>query len=107
MLKLLKITQRLNAVSQPIISRNCINFQNLKYIPVRCIHDDDSDKSNKNAKIESPTAVTSKFEIFRDEDATVILDVEEERAKLDTIVETVESVHNPFKGLSLTRKLSW
>lgn len=106
MLKLIKITQRLSGISQPVVLANRSNIQNLKYIPKRCVHDDQSDKPGEDKNISHPTAVTSKYEIFRDENATVILDVEEEREKLNTNVETEESVADPFEGLNLKRKLN-
>lgn len=104
MLKLLQITHRLSAVSQPFAIANRTNLQNLSWILARCTHDDQSDKPGKNTNKPNITAVTSKFEVFRDEGATVILDVEEEREKLNTIVGQEESVPDPFEGLSLTRK---
>lgn len=66
-----------------------------------------------------PTAVAGKYQAFRDADATVILDVDEERQRLqDTLLEaeiaeenahdddeTAESASSIYAGLNLERKL--
>lgn len=71
------------------------------------LHDDSSNNSNSGRKSDNksePTAVTSKFEVFREDDATVILDVEEERERIKLGIVVEETTPDPFEGLNLKRK---
>lgn len=50
-----------------------------------------------------PTAVASKYQIFKDEDSTIILDIEEERQKINEQIEIEESQPDIYHGLNLNR----
>lgn len=63
--------------------------------------DESSDKPDPKGK---STVVTSKYEVFRDEGAPIILDIEEERERLNSGIETIESIPSAYAGLNLERK---
>lgn len=104
MLKLLKSHQYLLKISRPLVGTHRVNLKNNEAGSVRRFSQDDSTKSPDSKTKQNITAVTSKFEVFRDEDATIILDVEEEREKLNSVIETEESIVDAFAGLNLERK---
>jgi hypothetical protein len=61
----------------------------------RLYQDDSKDRRKGTETQEIPSAISLKYQVFRDEDAAVILDVEEERLKH---LETLEGPHEQFKG---------
>lgn len=48
-----------------------------------------------------PTAVASKFQIFKDEDSTIILDIAEERLKMQQQELIIEQKDDIYDGLNL------
>jgi len=77
------------------------NYNNIKHL-----HDGSSNNSDSGRKPDNksePTAVTSKFSVFRDDDAMVILDVEEERKRIKSGIVIEEHTVDPFEGLNLQR----
>lgn len=63
-------------------------------------------KKNRGAIDSNPTLgdIGSKYEIFRDEDAEIILDVCEERQKYASLLEAQKlEAQDPFQGLNLER----
>lgn len=54
-----------------------------------------------------PTAVASKYQLFKDDDASVILDIEEERQRLTDDTSSEETLPDIYAGLNLERKIRW
>lgn len=72
----------------------------------RCYQDEAKETPKGTGKQEIPSAISLKYQVFRDDDATVILDVEEERLKQ---LKTLDLPHRQFKddefsGLNLERE---
>lgn len=90
----------------------CVRTNRQCIILAKHFHDESTNDppklvTNPRNKFRTTTpAVASKFNVFRDENASVILDVEEER---DRITEDIEQTYNPFdnaySGLNLERKI--
>lgn len=60
----------------------------------------------KNKFRTTTPAVASKFNVYRDDKATVILDVEEERDRItEDIEQTDDLLDNAYSGLNLERKI--
>jgi hypothetical protein len=82
----------------------------------RLYQDDSKNRSKENGKTQPinmteqiPSAISSKYQVFRDEDALVILDVEEERLQhLQTLeLPQVQDQEDEFSDLNLERKCSF
>ena len=68
----------------------------------RFYQDDAKERCTGTEKQQIPSAISSKYQIFRDEDAKVILDVEEERLKyLETLHIPHKQYEDEFSGLNL------
>jgi len=68
----------------------------------RFYQDDGKERRTGTEKQQIPSAISSKYKVFRDEDATVVLDVEEERLKhLETLDLPPKPYEDEFSGLNL------
>lgn len=68
----------------------------------RFYQDDTKERRTGTEKQQIPSAISSKYQIFKDEDAAVILDVEEERLKhLETLHIPHKQYEDEFSGLNL------
>lgn len=54
-----------------------------------------------------PTAVANKFQIFKDDDSSVILDIDEERLKLSAESEAEEAMPDIYAGLNVQSEFWW
>lgn len=71
----------------------------------RFYQDDGKERRTGTEKEHIPSAISGKYQVFRDEDAAVILDVEEERLKhLETLDLTHKQYEDEFSGLNLESK---
>jgi hypothetical protein len=71
----------------------------------RFYQDDGKERRAGTDKQQIPSAISGKYQVFRDEDATVILDVEEERLKhLETLDLPQKQYEDEFSGLNLESK---
>jgi len=105
MLKLGSTRRLFTSILKPLVRPDTgfgpCNNNNIKHL-----HDDSSNNSHSGRTSDDktePTAVTSKFEVFREEDAMVILDVEEERERIKSEIVVEETTIDPFEGLNLQR----
>lgn len=68
-----------------------------------------AENENVNKKDEEhnlPSALTGKYKVFRDEDATVIFDVNEEKKRIELNELNIEEDEvDPYEGMNLERKL--
>ena len=102
-----------------IALRNCgiRNFGRLKFgrhlylqhsprvLLERFYQDDGKERRTDTEKYQIPSAISGKYQVFRDEDASVILDVEEERLKhLETLDLPHKQYEDEFSGLNLQSK---
>lgn len=79
-------------------------------ISSRYFHEEFAVPPLKPAKIPQktvPTAVASKYQLFKDDDASVILDIEEERQRLTDITSSEETLPDIYAGLNLERRFRW
>lgn len=100
MLNILK--NRLHFRIPQSVSIQIYNFSNI----YRNFHDEFTNPPIPPAKEKPkpnplPTAVASKFEIFKDEDSTIILDIAEERMKMQKVLEHEQKVDDIYEGLNL------
>lgn len=58
--------------------------------------------SSETDKVEIPGAIATRYEPFSEESAPIILDIEEERQKIDESYK--ETFYNEFEGISLESK---
>lgn len=65
---------------------------------------DPVDKLKKSPKANTPASANVKFQIFRDEDAEIIFDVEEERTRIMADSQIERQHKDPYDGLNLQRK---
>jgi len=71
----------------------------------RFYQDDGKERRTGTEKQQIPSAISGKYQVFRDEDAAVILDVEEERLKhLETRDLPHKQYEDEFSGLNLESK---
>jgi hypothetical protein len=71
----------------------------------RFYQDDWKERRTGTEKQQISSAISGKYQVFRDEDATVILDVEEERLKhLETLDIRHKQYEDEFSGLNLESK---
>lgn len=71
----------------------------------RFYQDDGKERRTATDKQQIPSAISDKYQVFRDEDAAVILDVEEERLKhLETVDLSRKQYEDEFSGLNLESK---
>jgi hypothetical protein len=77
--------------------------QHLPRVLVEKFYQDDAKKRRTGIeKHQLPSAISGKYQIFKDEDAPVILDVEEERLKhLQTLDLPHKQYEDEFSGLNL------
>jgi hypothetical protein len=102
-----------------IALRNCgiKNFGRLKFgrhlyqqdsprvLLERFYQDNGKERRTGTEKRQIPSAISGKYQVFRDEDAAVILDVEEERLKhLETLDLPHKQNEDEFSGLNLESK---
>lgn len=116
MLKIVKFSQRFSAQCRPILQCNSVKLPPFRADQiVTGFHHSvwyRSKDGDANPNDEDPTKVTpniaSKYELFTDDKATVILDVEEERDKMlagELEIEEIEDdTHNAFAGLNTERE---
>lgn len=64
---------------------------------------EDDGKSGPVTKDNNLREMARKYRVFKDEESTVIYDVNEERLKYAQMLEEVEEI-NPFEGINLERK---
>lgn len=94
----------LTRLSIPRTKRQCINL-------VKSFHDEFSTESPKRKTTTDETfktspAVASKFSVFSDDNATVILDIDEERQRISKdIHETEDLLADTYSGLNLESKV--
>lgn len=72
----------------------------------RFFHEDFTVLPVKPTKIQLktvPTAVASKYQLFKDDDSSVILDIEEERQRLTDNISSEEPLPDIYAGLNLER----
>lgn len=113
MLKLIKTQGRLSANILSITSYQQFITKTPIFLSDRMfLHDETNNKKNRkyNEKInaekkqQTSAIIGDKFDVFREEDAPVILDVEEERTRAKMgVVEVVQSEVDIFEGLNLER----
>jgi hypothetical protein len=93
--------------------RNLDQFYSQRVLTSRLYQDDQKNKSKENGKEQRcnmfeqiPSAISSKYQVFRDEDASVILDVEEERLQHMQTLELPQEQEkeDEFSDLNLDRK---
>lgn len=103
-----------NPVKMSKLIRNCSRIvkNNNKYSLYnihRQFHEDFSapplpiDKEKRKENL-TPGAVASKYDIFRDDESPIILDVDEERSRYNSEIETVLPVRDQYEGINLERK---
>lgn len=105
MFKLARVTTRAFAAIRPT-NNQCQPHTSL--ILSRHFHDEFNTalkKPTNNAK-DVPAAVASKYQVFKDEDATLILDVDEERQRHNEDVddEEQEMAKDIYSGLNMERE---
>lgn len=115
MLKIVKFTQRFSAQYRTILCTDSVKWPIRREKFVRGFHssvccrtkDDDLNPKNDNPLKVTPI-IASKYELFTEEKATVILDIEEERDKMlagELEIEEVEdAAHNIYAGLNTERE---
>lgn len=59
--------------------------------------------NEQNEEHNLPSALSTKYKVFRDEDAPVIFDVNEERKKIILDELKIEKETNPYEGINMTR----
>lgn len=72
----------------------------------RYFHEDFTVPPVKPTKIQLktvPTAIASRYQLFKDDDASVILDIEEERQRLTDGMSSEETLPDIYAGLNLER----
>jgi hypothetical protein len=96
--------------------RNLYQLYSRRVLFSRFYQDDPENRSKENGKKQGfnmseqiPSAISSKYQVFRDEDAAVILDVEEERLKHQQTLELPQEQdkEDEFSDLNLERKCSF
>jgi hypothetical protein len=71
----------------------------------RFYEDDGKGRRTGTERQQIPSTISGKYQVFRDEDAAVILDVEEERLKhLETLDLPHKQYDDEFSGLNLESK---
>lgn len=96
--------------------RNLYQLYSQRVLFSRLYQDGPENRGKENGKKQGfsmseqiPSAISSKYQVFRDEDSAVILDVEEERLKhLQTLeLSQEEDKEDEFSDLNLDRKCSF
>jgi hypothetical protein len=97
--------------------RNLYQLYSQRVLCSRLCQEDPENRSKESRKKQgfnmlseqTPSAISSKYQVFRDEDAAIILDVEEERLKhLQTLeLPQEQDKEDEFSYLNLERKCSF
>jgi len=67
---------------------------------------DENDDASKNTGYNLAAAMNTRYKVFHDKDADVILDVNEEQQKilLEDLIEQEKKVHDPYADINLERE---
>lgn len=98
--------RKLSGIASRIYQTQSISAT-LTQVP-RCFHEEFTVPPLKTTKIQPktvPTAVASKYQLFKDDDASVILDIEEERQRLTDDTSSEETLPDIYAGLNLERNI--
>lgn len=111
MLNIVKFGQRFSTQCRTILlkksirlpTQSCGQANKIHFTASHCTKDDDSKSKNDN---EITPVIASKYDLFTDDKATVILDIEEERDRLlaGEIEEIEDAVTSIFEGLNTERR---
>lgn len=113
MLKVLRCSQRFSAQCRTILN-NKLQQSQINYggcvtkfhNTVNYRSKDDSDSKNKDTTDIAPN-ISTKYDVFTDEKATIILDMEEERDKMlagELDIEEIDDTPSIYAGLNTERK---
>lgn len=114
MLKIVKYIQQFSAQCRTIIPNNTINKlpdkcnQFVRNVHIGVVHQSNNDDSNSKDESKITPAIGTKYEVFNDDNAAIILDIEEERDKMlanELDIELVEdAAQNIYAGLNTERE---
>lgn len=95
----------MNSLISRRIFVKCRNY--ISVLSQRTLCDNKDNKNKKNDKLDDVLgAIASKYQVFRDEDSSTILDINEERFKYAQFIETHEEL-DTFAGINLNSTFSY
>ncbi|PSN37790.1 hypothetical protein C0J52_13364 [Blattella germanica] len=94
---------RIRTIIRICSSNRCAMYSNIYF--KKLFHDDSKDEDSKRQSATITSTIASKYKVFRDADAPVILDVDEERMKYRETVKNKkeDQREEEFSGLNLER----